>query len=99
MITTYTGKNKPESQRDASRAHARLSGPGERANAQLKYWRFLHKVRVSPRRVGRLANAIHVLQKYEVSAGLKGLNETHVGIHSGRPKVYRSPSRSRSACV
>lgn len=69
VITPYKGKNKPESQKDASRAHARLRGPGERANAQLKYWRILHKVRISPRRVGRLAKAIHVLQNYEATAG------------------------------
>jgi len=69
VITPYKGKNKPESQKDANRAHARLRGPGERANAQLKYWRILHKVRVSPRRVGRLAKAIHVLQNYEVAGG------------------------------
>ena len=58
---------------DANRTHARLRDPGERANAQLKYWRILHKVRVSPRRVGRLAKAIHVLQNYESTAGWKGL--------------------------
>jgi hypothetical protein len=49
LITPYKGKNKLDSQKDANRAHARLRGPGERANAQLKYWRILHKVRVSPR--------------------------------------------------
>jgi hypothetical protein len=32
----YKGKGKPESQKQANRAHARLRGPGERANAQLK---------------------------------------------------------------
>jgi hypothetical protein len=69
VITPYKGKNKPESQKDANRAHARLRSPGERANAQLKYWRILHKVRVSPRRVGRLAKAIHVLQNYDTTAG------------------------------
>ena len=68
MITPYKGKNKPESQKEAN-AHARLRGPGERANAQLKYWHILHKVRVSPRRIGRLAKAIHVLQNYEATAG------------------------------
>jgi hypothetical protein len=34
--TPYKGRNKPESQRVANRAHAKLRGPGERANAQLK---------------------------------------------------------------
>ena len=34
--TPYRGRNKPASQKDANRAHARLRAPGERANAQLK---------------------------------------------------------------
>jgi hypothetical protein len=37
--TPYKGRNKPESQKAANRAHAKLHGPGERANAQLKTWR------------------------------------------------------------
>ena len=32
----YKGRNKPESQKEANRAHAKLRGIGERANAQLK---------------------------------------------------------------
>ena len=68
VITPYEGKNKPESLKDANRVHARLHGPGERANAQLNYWRIPHKVRVSPRRVDRLTKAIHVPQNYEVTA-------------------------------
>ena len=32
----YRGRNKPESQKEANRAHARLRAPGERANARLK---------------------------------------------------------------
>jgi len=69
VITPYKGRNKPQSQKDANHAHAQLRGPGERAHAQLKYWRILHKVRTSPRRVGRLAKAIHVLQNYEATVG------------------------------
>jgi hypothetical protein len=69
VITPYKGRDKPESQKDANRVHARLRGPGERANAQLKYWHILHKVRVSPHRIGRLAKAIHVLQNYESATG------------------------------
>ena len=69
MITPYKGRNKPESYKDANRAHARLRGPGERANAQLKSWRILRKLRCCPRRAGQLAKAIHVLQNYEVKAG------------------------------
>src|SRR3954469_9188247 len=69
VITPYKGRNKPESQKDANRAHARLRGPGERAHAQLKTWHILRKLRCCPRRAGRLAKAIHVLQNYEVTAG------------------------------
>src|SRR5690242_2705491 len=58
----YYGKNKPESQKAANRAHARLRAPGERANAQLKTWRILRKLRCRPWRAGKLAKAIHVLQ-------------------------------------
>ncbi|GAB3890341.1 IS5/IS1182 family transposase [Kibdelosporangium lantanae] len=69
VITPYKGRNKPESQKDANRTHARLRGPGERAHAQLKTWRVLRKLRCCPRRAGRLAKAIHVLQNYEAAAG------------------------------
>jgi hypothetical protein len=69
VLTPYKGRNKPESQKDANRAHARLRGPGERANAQLKTWRILRKLRCCPRRAGQLAKAIHVLQNYEITAG------------------------------
>jgi hypothetical protein len=61
----YKGKNKPESQKDANRAHAKLRGPGERANAQLKAWHILRKLRCCPWRAGQLAKAIHVLQLRE----------------------------------
>lgn len=43
-MTPYKGKNKPASQKQANRAHAKLRGPGERANAQLKSWRILRKL-------------------------------------------------------
>src|SRR5207249_2588351 len=58
----YRGKNKPESQKDANRAHAKLRSPGERANAQLKTWNILRKLRCCPWRAGQLAKAIHVVK-------------------------------------
>jgi DDE superfamily endonuclease len=58
----YKGKNKPQSQKDANKAHAQLRSPGERANAQLKTWHILRKLRCCPWRAGQLAKAIHVLQ-------------------------------------
>jgi DDE superfamily endonuclease/Helix-turn-helix of DDE superfamily endonuclease len=63
--TPYRGRNKPASQKDANRAHARLRSPGERANAQLKTWRILRKLRCCPWKAGQLAKAIHVLQARE----------------------------------
>jgi hypothetical protein len=69
VITPYKGRNKPESCKDANRTHARLRGPGERANAQLKTWRILRKLRSCPQRTGQLAKAIHVLQNHELTTG------------------------------
>jgi hypothetical protein len=69
LITPYRGKNKPESQKQANRAHARLRSPGERANAQLKTWRILRKLRCCPWRAGQLAKAIHTLQIHEAKTG------------------------------
>jgi hypothetical protein len=64
--TPCKGKNKPESQKAANRAHAKLRSPGERANAQLKTWRILRKLRCCPWQAGQLAKAIHVLQTREL---------------------------------
>src|ERR1700757_953529 len=61
----YKGKNKPQSQKDANRAHAKLRAPGERANAQLKSWKILRKLRCCPWKAGKIAKAIHVLQLRE----------------------------------
>jgi hypothetical protein len=52
--TPCKGKNKPASQKAANRAHAKLRGPGERANAQLKTWRILRKLRCCPWKAGQL---------------------------------------------
>jgi len=65
--TPYRGRGKPASQKEANRAHARLRAPGERANAQLKTWRILRKLRSCPWRAGQLAKAIHVLQTHETT--------------------------------
>jgi DDE superfamily endonuclease len=69
--TPYRGRNKPASQKDANRAHARLRAPGERANAQLKSWRILRKLRCCLWRAGQLAKAIHVLQTREIGVRRK----------------------------
>lgn len=68
VITPYKGRGKPEAQKQTNRAHARLRGPGEQANAQLKNWHVLRKLRCSPHRAGRLTKAVHVLQNHELTA-------------------------------
>ncbi|MCP2336591.1 transposase family protein [Actinomadura rupiterrae] len=67
IIVPYKGRNKPASQKQADRAHAKLRGPGERGNAQLKSWKILTKLRCCPYRAGHLAKAISVLQNREAA--------------------------------
>jgi DDE superfamily endonuclease len=69
VITPYKGCNKPESHKQANRSHAKLRAPGERANAQIKTWRLLRKLRCSPGKAGHLVKAIAVLQNCEVARG------------------------------
>ncbi|MCF6468523.1 transposase family protein [Nonomuraea sp. MG754425] len=45
VATPYKGRTKPLPQKTANRSHTRSRGPGERANAQLKSWRILGKLR------------------------------------------------------
>jgi hypothetical protein len=71
VITPYKGKGKPEPQRQANRSHAKLRAPGERANAQLKNWRLLRKLRCSPDKTGHLVKAIAVLQNHEPTRGCR----------------------------
>jgi DDE superfamily endonuclease len=48
-------------QKAVNAAHARQRGPGERANAQLKAWRILRKIRCCPTRVTDLVKAVLLL--------------------------------------
>ena len=48
-------------QKEVNAAHARQRGPGERANAQLKSWKVLQKIRSCPRRASDLVKAVTVL--------------------------------------
>jgi hypothetical protein len=59
VITPYRRRNKPPLQKAANGAHAQLRAPPERANAQLKTWHILRKLRCCPCRAGQLAKAIH----------------------------------------
>ena len=49
------------SQREVNAAHAAQRGPGERANAELKSWKVLRKIRCCPHRTTALVNAVQVL--------------------------------------
>jgi len=57
VLTPYRGRNKPASQKAANSAHAKLRAPGERANAQLKRWGILRKLRCCPWRAGQIAQS------------------------------------------
>jgi hypothetical protein len=48
-------------QKDVNAAHACQRGPGERANAQLKRWKILRKIRSCPTRTTDLINAVQAL--------------------------------------
>ena len=61
----YKDRNRPQSQKDANKAHAKLRAPGERTNAQLKAWRILRRLGCCPWKAGQIAKAIHVLQTRE----------------------------------
>jgi hypothetical protein len=66
----YKGRTSP-SPRKRPMAPTRNSGhlASERANAQLKIWHILRKLRCCPWRAGQLAKAIHVLQIREAADG------------------------------
>ena len=48
-------------QKAVNTAHARQRGPGERANAQLKSWKVLRKIRCCPLRATALVQAVQTL--------------------------------------
>jgi hypothetical protein len=48
LLTARVPKLRKAVREEANRAHAKLRGPGERANAQLKTWKILSKLRCCP---------------------------------------------------
>lgn len=57
-----TGRRRlSRNQREVNAAHARQRGPGERANASLKSWKILRKIRCCPLQATRLIKAVLVL--------------------------------------
>jgi hypothetical protein len=49
------------SQKQVNTAHARQRGPGEQANAELKNWKVLRKIRSSPSQADELVAAVQTL--------------------------------------
>jgi hypothetical protein len=58
-----TGRYRPLSQarKQVNTAHAKRRGPGERANAEIKNWKILRKIRSSPSRANTLVKAVQTL--------------------------------------
>jgi hypothetical protein len=46
---------------DSRYAHANRRGPGERANAEIKNWKILRKIRSGPSRATTLVKAVQTL--------------------------------------
>jgi hypothetical protein len=63
------GRSKPASQKAANSAHVKLRAPRERADAQLKTWHILRKLRCCCWRAGQIAKAIHAVQAREIAGG------------------------------
>lgn len=57
----FVSRPLPEGQKAVNRAHSALRAPGERANADLKNWRILRKIRPSPAHATTLVNAVQTL--------------------------------------
>ena len=50
-----------QAQKAVNRAHSALRAPGERANADLKNWRLLRKIRSSPASATTVVNAVQAV--------------------------------------
>jgi hypothetical protein len=48
-------------QKEVNTAHARMRGPGERVNSELKNWKILRKIRSSPSGSTALVNEVQTL--------------------------------------
>jgi hypothetical protein len=66
LIVPVKGKNLPDDRHEYNRAHAALRGPAERANAQLKQFKILTKLRCSPSKATPLVRAVHAIHLVEL---------------------------------
>jgi DDE superfamily endonuclease len=62
-LDTDTGRYRrlSKAQKEVNTAHARQRGPGERANAEIKNWKILRKIRSSPSNANTLVRAVQTL--------------------------------------
>jgi hypothetical protein len=65
VLTAYRGS--PPRRRRPTAPTPSYDPPASGANAQLKTWHILRKLRCCPWRAGQLAKAIHVLQAREIA--------------------------------
>lgn len=57
----FVSRHLSSAMKAVNRAHSALRGPGERANADLKNWRILRKIRSSPTDASTLVNAVQAV--------------------------------------
>ncbi|MFC5006776.1 transposase family protein [Dactylosporangium cerinum] len=65
----HYGRDLPPRMRDCNSSHNQIRGIGERANATLKTWRLLRRLRCCPQQATALTAAILVLQQVEEQHG------------------------------
>ena len=75
LIVPVKGKNLTDDRLELNRAHAALRGPAERANAQLKQFKILTKLRCSPTKATQTVRAVHAIHLIELD--LKAEETTH----------------------
>jgi len=66
VIVPVKGRNLPDDRHDYNRAHAALRGPAERANAQLKQFKILTRLRCSPAKATQTVRAVHAIHLVEL---------------------------------
>jgi len=68
LIVPVKGKNLTEDRLAFNRSHAALRGPAERANAQLKTYKILTKLRCSPAKATMIVRAVHAVLLIDLDA-------------------------------
>ena len=75
----FVSRSLPDGMKAVDRAHSALRAPGERADAGLKNWRVLRKIRSSPADATALVDAVQTLiingDRSPTAASWKGLRD------------------------